>query len=366
VWLNTTGDVLDEAQQAAFESYVRSGGGYVGVHAAADTEYDWPWYVGLVGASFRSHAAIQEGTVQVVDRAHAATAHLPRRWSRTDEWYDFRTNPRADVHVVATLDEASYAGGGMGTDHPIAWCGEYDGGRAFYTALGHTEKSYRERAFTEQLLGGIRYAAGMARQDCRPEAGYTSLYGDGGGVTGWSQAGPGGFDDDDGTLTSKGGMGLLWYSARELRAYSLKIDWMAHGDDNSGVFVGFPASDDPEAAVSNGYEVQIDAGDAPERSTGAIYGFKAPDVAARDAALNPPGAWNTFELRVEGERLQVFLNGVRINDYTNTIPARSLHRGYVGIQNHGPGDRVSFRDIRLKELRGEDPAAPQPPPPPRP
>jgi hypothetical protein len=107
--------------------------------------------------------------------------------------------------------------------------------------------------------------------------------------------------------------------------------------------------------VSNGYEIQIGgAGGAPDRGTGAVYGFKAPNVAARDAALNPAGAWNTFEIRVEGERLSVFLNGVRITDYTNTIPARSLTRGYVGIQNHGKGDHVSFRDIRVEELRAPD------------
>src|SRR5574341_838513 len=147
IWLNTTGDVLDPAQQAAFESYVRAGGGYVGVHAAADTEYRWPWYGGLVGAWFKNHTAIQKATVEVTDRAHAATAHLGRRWERTDEWYNFRTNPRAGAHVLATLDESSYDGGDMGADHPIAWGAVYDGGRACYTAGGRTAAAYREPAF---------------------------------------------------------------------------------------------------------------------------------------------------------------------------------------------------------------------------
>ena len=103
--------------------------------------------------------------------------------------------------------------------------------------------------------------------------------------------------------------------------------------------------------MDNGYEIQIDATDAADRTTGSVYGFKSADLAARDAALNPPGEWNTYEILVEGERLQVFLNGVKINDFTNTDPARSL-AGHIGIQNHGTGDDVSFRNIRIKELGG--------------
>jgi hypothetical protein len=124
----------------------------------------------------------------------------------------------------------------------------------------------------------------------------------------------------------------------------------ASGDDNSGVFVGFPPSDDPWSAVDNGYEIQIDATDVPEKTTGSVYGFRSADLKKRDRALNPPGEWNTYEIRVEGERLRVWLNGVKINDFTNTDPARSLVDGHLGIQNHGADDQVSFRDIRIKEL----------------
>ncbi|MFB4285974.1 ThuA domain-containing protein, partial [Nonomuraea sp. MTCD27] len=347
VFLNTTGDVLDDTQQTAFQSYIDQGGGYVGVHAAADTEYDWPYYGELAGAYFKNHPAIQQATVRNQDRAHPATAHLGPTWSRTDEWYNYRTNPRPAVRVLQTLDEASYSGGDMG-DHPITWCHPQGRGRAFYTGLGHTAESYTDPAFRTQLLGGIRYAAGTAKADCRPENGYTTLYN--GSTTGWSQAGPGSFANTDATLTSQGGLGMFWYEAKEFGAYSLKLDWKLTGDSNSGVFVGFPASDDPWSAVNNGYEVQIDATDTPDRTTGSIYGFKAADLEARDAALNPPGAWNTYELLVEGERLRVFLNGVQINDFTNADPARSLRQGHVGIQNHGASDQVAFRNIRVKEL----------------
>src|SRR6266540_1105826 len=250
VFLNTTGDVLDATQQTAFENYIRAGGGYVGVHSAADTEYDWPFYGELMGAYFNSHPAIQQVTERVENRAHAATAQLNPTWVRTDEWYNYRTNVRSSARVLATLDESTYSGGTMGADHPHTWCKAFQGGRAFYTGNGHTQ----------------------------------------------------------------------------------------------------PSSDPVNTAINQGYEVQIDATDAPDRTTGAVYTFKAADIAARDAALNPPGEWNTFEILVEGERLQVFLNGVKINDFTNTDPVRSLTSGFVGIQNHSADDDVSFRNIRIKQL----------------
>ncbi|MFC9076979.1 ThuA domain-containing protein [Streptomyces sp. NPDC057062] len=352
VFLSTTGDVLDSAQQSAFEGYIRHGGAYVGIHAAADTEYDWEFYGGLAGAYFQSHPAIQQAKVDVEDRAHPATSELAQTWERTDEWYNYRSNPRERAHVLASLDESSYTGGTMNGDHPIAWCQNYQGGRAFYTGGGHTKESYTDPAFLAHLRGGIGWAIGDAQADCRPENGYRPLFdGTAESLSGWKQAGPGSFTlDDDGTLTSSGGLGMLWYAASAFSRYSLKLDWKTAGDDNSGVFVGFPPSDDPWSAVDNGYEVQIDATDVPEKTTGSVYGFRSADLKKRDRALNPPGEWNTYEIRVEGEHLGVWLNGVKINDFTNTDPARSLRDGHVGIQNHGSGDEVSFRDIRIKEL----------------
>ncbi|WP_461020061.1 ThuA domain-containing protein [Streptomyces daliensis] len=353
VFLSTTGDVLNAKQQSAFEGYVERGGGYVGVHAAADTEYDWPWYGGLAGAYFQSHPHIQPATVSVEDHAHPATSHLGESWERTDEWYNYRSNPRGQARVLAALDESTYEGGTMAGDHPIAWCQEYEGGRAFYTGGGHTKESYTEEAFLTHLLGGIRYATGAAQADCRPENGYTKLFdGTQASLEKWKQAGPGSFElGEDGTLRTVGGMGMLWYAEKPLSSYSLKLDWRMTGDDNSGVFIGFPASDDPWSAVDNGYEIQIDATDAPEKTTGSVYGFQSADLEVRDGALNPPGEWNTYEIRVKGERVRVWLNGVKINDFTNTDPARSLADGHIGLQNHGDEDEVAFRDVRLKELK---------------
>jgi type 1 glutamine amidotransferase len=183
IWLSTTGDVLDEAQQAAFERYIRAGGGYAGIHAASDTEYDWAWYGGLVGAYFRDHPGLvnpqfQVATVKVLGRGTAATRNLPHRWVREEEWYNFRTNPRHTVRVLAEVDERTYdprgysvPGGspGMGRHHPISWCQPYDGGRAFYTAMGHKAEYYSEPLLLAHILGGIRMAAGVARFNCGHE-----------------------------------------------------------------------------------------------------------------------------------------------------------------------------------------------------
>ena len=166
IFLNTTGDALNGEQQSAFERYIRHGGGYVGVHSATDTEYDWAWYGGLVGAYFQGHPAIQPARVVIEDGSHPSTSALPVEWRRTDEWYNFRTNPRGKVRVLATLDETTYSGGGMGADHPIAWCQLYDGGRAWYTAGGHTRESYSEPLFRQHLLGGIQFTSRIKDGAC--------------------------------------------------------------------------------------------------------------------------------------------------------------------------------------------------------
>jgi type 1 glutamine amidotransferase len=162
LFLNTTGDVLDEDQQDAFQRYIRAGGGFAGVHAASDTEHDWPWYGELVGAFFLSHPAIQRATVHVLDDAHPSTRCVPAAWTRRDEWYDFESRPVAGVRILATVDEDTYEGAVMGAPHPIAWAHAFEGGRAWYTAMGHTAESYAEPDFLDHLLGGVLWAAGLA------------------------------------------------------------------------------------------------------------------------------------------------------------------------------------------------------------
>ena len=160
VFLSTTGDVLNDSQQAAFERYIRAGHGLVGVHAASDTEHGWTWYQALLGAAFASHPPLQQGTVFVVDPDQPSTRGLPSPWVRSDEWYNFPAQP-ASVTVLLRVDESTYMGGTMGSVHPISWQHTYEGGRAWYTAMGHTACSYSERPFLDHLLGGILWAAGI-------------------------------------------------------------------------------------------------------------------------------------------------------------------------------------------------------------
>jgi len=163
VFLNTTDDVLTNATQlGALQHFIEAGGGWVGVHAASDTLHNWPWYGQLVGAYFVSHPAIQQATIRIEDGSDPSTSMLPAGWIRTDEWYNFNVDPRPAVHVLAAVDESTYAGGTMGADHPISWSHYFDGGRAWYTACGHTPESYSEPLFQAHLLGGIQFAAGVA------------------------------------------------------------------------------------------------------------------------------------------------------------------------------------------------------------
>ncbi|MFE1795646.1 ThuA domain-containing protein [Streptomyces sp. NPDC059517] len=159
VFLSTSGDVLTPAGREHLAAYVEAGGGFVGVHAAACTEYDWPYYGELLGARFARHPEYQPGRAVVEDHDHPATRHLPAVWDFTDEWYDFRTSPRGSVRILLSADETSYAGGGMGTDHPLSWCHSQGKGRSFYTALGHAPESYQDPHFRTHLLGGITWAA---------------------------------------------------------------------------------------------------------------------------------------------------------------------------------------------------------------
>lgn len=164
VFLNTTGDIFNDTQQKIFEDYIHAGGGYVGIHAASDTEYDWPWYGKLTGAYFVSHPAQQVADLQVLNNKTIATKHLPEIWKRKDEWYNFK-DIQNGLKVLINLDEKSYKGGINGAAHPIAWYRDFEGGRSFYTALGHVEESYTDPLFLKHILGGIQYAMGIKKME---------------------------------------------------------------------------------------------------------------------------------------------------------------------------------------------------------
>lgn len=157
IFLNSSGDVFNPEQQAAFQQYIRRGGGFVGIHAASTTEYEWPWFNQLIGAYFDGHPAPQKASIDIWNKAHPVSLSLPYRWDRFDEWYNFR-NWQPGLKVLATLDESTYRGGKHGRNHPIMWYHEFEGGRAFYTALGHTPESYKESLFLDHVREGILWA----------------------------------------------------------------------------------------------------------------------------------------------------------------------------------------------------------------
>jgi type 1 glutamine amidotransferase len=165
VFLHTTGDVLDAGQQVAFESWNASGGGFVGIHSAADTEYGWPFYGPMLGSWFAGHPPTQTGTLNVVDPSHPSTTALPLSFAHNEEWYNFATNVATNplFDVLLTVDESSYVGGSMGAVHPISWCRDSGNWRSWYTALGHTLPQYSQPWFASHLLGGIQWAAGSLR-----------------------------------------------------------------------------------------------------------------------------------------------------------------------------------------------------------
>jgi type 1 glutamine amidotransferase len=183
VWLSTTGDVLDAAEQSAFEAYVAAGGGWVGIHAAADCEYQWPWYGELLGngAWFDSHPAVQEAQLELDGPGEPGAGSFPASRPMIEEWYNFQENPRPVASVVLTVDESTYdpGPGAMGADHPIAWHHESVGGRAFYTALGHRPETFADPDFRSQLRAAILWTAGALLFEDGFEAGTTD---------GWDQA----------------------------------------------------------------------------------------------------------------------------------------------------------------------------------
>lgn len=160
VFLSTTEgkeDLLNETEKKAFVQYIHDGGGWVGIHAATDAGYRWQWYTNLSGARFLSHPAQQKATLNIVDKNHPSTNFLPQTWERFDEWYNFK-DMNKHVTVLITIDENTYKGGANGDTHPMAWYHNFEGGRAFYTELGHTDESFADPLYLKHLLGGIKYA----------------------------------------------------------------------------------------------------------------------------------------------------------------------------------------------------------------
>jgi type 1 glutamine amidotransferase len=356
VFLNTTGDVLNDAEQASFERYIRAGGGFVGIHSATDTEYDWPWYSKLVGAKFASHPQVQSAEVIVEDRAHPSTSFLPHPWMRVDEWYDFRANPRPNVRVLASLKPSSYQGGKM-ADHPIIWCHEFEGGRAWYTGLGHTEGTYDELLFRRHVTEGILWAAnGKPPVQSKPLP-----------LSAWKAKGD--WEETAGVMQTRTGnnWNLNLVSKEEYGDAQVHVEFLVPKNGNSGVY------------LMGRYEIQIlDSHgvankDLQSSMCGSIYerwkdekGYEGRKPAIN--AARPAGEWQSFDITFRAPRfragkkvedaafLEVRLNGVPVQfRQTVTGPTRAAMfedekpTGPLMLQgDHGP---IAFRNIWIRPMK---------------
>ena len=168
IFLCTTGDIFDSVQQKVMERFIKAGKGFVGIHSASDTEYDWDWYTKLVGRMFHIHPVIQTARLDVVDTTFPGLQGFAEHKLWTDEWYQFGPEKINGLNYILAVDESSYnpkadwgtkKGDGMGKFHPIAWYHNYDGGRSFYTALGHMPSDFSDPAFLNHVFAGIFWAA---------------------------------------------------------------------------------------------------------------------------------------------------------------------------------------------------------------
>ena len=383
VFLNTTQDVLDESQQSAFEAYLRNGGGYVGIHSAADTEYEWPFYGELLGGAwFKTHPAVQEATVVVEDAHHPTMAHLPGRWVRTDEWYEYRANPREHVHVLASLDESTYTvKDGMG-DHPIAWTLPVGDGVAFYTGGGHTIESYAEPAFREHLREGITWAIDDGWIELVPDRGFEGWAGadrwlnvslvemDPDNPSAWrTQAASG--STPGGNLVNGDGHVSDLRTETEYGDVEVHVEFMVPEGSNSGVY------------LQDRYEVQIldswGKTDPQHDDCGGVYqrwddareprGYEGRPP--RVNAARKPGHWQSYDIIFRAPRFdargrkianarfeKVTHNGVVVHEDVELTGHTRAGRagpeeakGPLRLQgDHGP---VAYRNIRIRRIDGQ-------------
>lgn len=177
VFLNTTGNLFNNQQKKAFKKYIANGNGFVGIHAASNTEEEWPWFTNMVGATFRDHPKVQKAKVVVhLNTQHPAINHLKKEEFFKDEWYNFKKPVAKHVNVLASVDESSYKGKKMQMEHPITWYHYFDGGRIFYTGLGHTNEAYQDIRFKKMIKGGILWAANVKQVKKPTTKKWTNLF----------------------------------------------------------------------------------------------------------------------------------------------------------------------------------------------
>ena len=379
----TTGELpMNTGQRAALLSYVRAGGGFVGVHSATDTFYEWPGYLALVGGYFDGHPWHQEVTVRVENGAHPSTQHLGESFRIHDEIYQHRNWSRDTVDVLLSLDVSSVDMTARGIkrndgDFALAWTREEGAGRVFYTALGHRPEVWDDARFQRHLLEGISWTMGnrasltaqAAQNTLTPEetaAGWQLLF-DGESLASWRgykcEDRPEGWRAVDGALARVGQGGDL-ITIEQFDDFELRFDWKVQQSGNSGVMFRVAETDGPPWHTGPEFQVLHNAGHrdgaAPITSAGSNYAVHPP---VRDVT-RPVGEWNTARLLVNGTHVEHWMNGVKLLEYEfgsadwqrgvlaskfADIPGYGGETsGHLAIQDHG--DPVSFRNIKVRRL----------------
>ncbi|HET6201718.1 MAG TPA: family 16 glycoside hydrolase [Planctomycetota bacterium] len=342
----TSGELpFDEGQKNALLEFVKRGGGFVGIHPAADTFYGWPAYGEMLGGIFDGHPWNEDVRVRVEDPDHPSTHPLGASFTIADEIYQFRNWERSRVHVLLSLDPQSVDLSAKGVnrddrDFALSWSREFGEGRVFYTALGHREEVWQDPRYLTHLVEGIRWAMGrdVDAEGCR------ALLDPPHASVGWKQEGPGGFRLEDGVAIPQGATGLWWFAAKPFENILLRLEFLQEKTSaGSGVFVRLPdPGNDPWVAVKYGYSVRIGDDGREKSSTGAIGSSPAPS----NARLRRPGEWNDCEIACVGNEVTVRMNGGTVDRFVGD----RRREGFIGLQNRFDGDGVRFRNVRVKEL----------------
>ena len=337
VLVYTQGEVLglEQDHRDSLLHFVRSGGGLVALHCAADTMKWNRDYVAMVGGKFQTHPPFGPIKVRRALGDHPVLAGIGDMVLE-DEFYYLDSCRLDDKSVLLTGE-----GPTDGKTRPLAWTKSYGEGRVLTTVLGHGPQTHGNQEFHKLVANGLRWVT-QKPPGSKGKDGWRNLF-DGVSLTGWTMSGPGKFTIQDGELATEGGMGLLWFSALELTDFELECEWkLTAPDDNSGIFVRFPSPRTPWDAVNQGYEIQICDAGKDKQATAAVYSFQAPDK----SASKPVGEWNRYHIQVVGQSYEITLNGELVCKFTGS----RAKRGFVGLQNHANGQVVRFRNLRVREL----------------
>ena len=378
----TTGELpMGDRQKRSLVDFIAAGHGFVGIHSATDTFYEWPAYGELVGGYFDNHPWRQEVGIRVEDDAHPSTRHLGSSFRMNDEIYQFRSWDRSRVHVLLSLDTTTVDPEAEGVhrtddDFALAWTRTHGRGRMFYTALGHEPEVWRDPRFQRHLVEGIRWAMGQgpAMTDAAPNtltpaeetAGWRLLF-DGRGLDQWRgykrETLPDGWKAVDGTMARVGDGGDI-VTKETFGSFELRFDWKIDTGSNGGVFFG--VSEEGDVAWHSGPEFQIlhnaghPDGRSPVTSAGSNFAVSPP---VRDVT-RPVGEWNEARLTVDGPRVTHWMNGVELLEYELDSPTwraavaaskfaelplyGRVSPGHIAIQDHG--DPVWFRNLKIRRL----------------